>query len=71
MRVHTLHALVQLGQAERAEAALAGFGEQERQSAEIRTALASLRLGQDDPQVAASSCTSWTARSPLSPRCGW
>jgi LuxR family maltose regulon positive regulatory protein len=55
MRGHTLQALVQLGQADRAEAALAGLDEQERQTAEMRTALALLRLAQDDPQAAATA----------------
>jgi LuxR family maltose regulon positive regulatory protein len=55
MRAHTLQALVQLGQTERVEAALAGLDEGERGSAEMRTALASLRLTQHDPQAAVTS----------------
>jgi LuxR family maltose regulon positive regulatory protein len=55
MRAHTLQALVQLGQTERVEAALAGLDEGERGSAEMRTALASLRLTQHDPQAAATA----------------
>jgi LuxR family maltose regulon positive regulatory protein len=52
MRAHMLHTLVRLGQTERVEAALAGLGDQELASAEMRTAQASLRLAQHDPQAA-------------------
>jgi LuxR family maltose regulon positive regulatory protein len=52
MRAHILQALVRLGQTESAEATLAGLDEQERDSAEMRAALASLRLAQHDPQAA-------------------
>jgi LuxR family transcriptional regulator, maltose regulon positive regulatory protein len=47
-----VHALVRLGQAERAEQFLAGLGEQDRERAEIRVAAAMLRLAQGDPQAA-------------------
>jgi LuxR family transcriptional regulator, maltose regulon positive regulatory protein len=47
-----VHALVRLGQAERAEQFLAGLGEQDRERGEIRVAAAALRLAQGDPQAA-------------------
>ena len=47
--------LLRLGQTERAEAALAGLDEHERASAEIRIALAALRLTQHDPQAATTA----------------
>ena len=50
-----LPALVRLGQTERAEAALAGLNSRERASAEMRAALASLRLAQRDPQAATAA----------------
>ena len=50
-----LPALTRLGQTERAEAALAGLDARERQSAEMRAALASLRLAQHDPQAATAA----------------
>ncbi len=52
MRAFVLVALVRLGDTERAERALAGLGEQDRQSGEVRTATAGLRLAQDDPHAA-------------------
>jgi len=52
VRAHTLFALVRLGQTARVEAALAGLDELERESAEMRAALAVLRLAQHDPQTA-------------------
>ena len=52
MRAYLLRALVRLGQTERVEAALAGLDSRERQSTEMRTALASLRLAQHNPQAA-------------------
>ena len=50
-----LPALTRLGQTERAEAALAGLDSRERQSAEMRTALAFVRLAQPDPQAAVAA----------------
>jgi LuxR family transcriptional regulator, maltose regulon positive regulatory protein len=47
-----VHALIRLGQAERAEQFLAGLDEQDRDRGEIRIATAALRLAQDDPQAA-------------------
>jgi LuxR family transcriptional regulator, maltose regulon positive regulatory protein len=48
-----IHALVRLGELEQAEQALAGLGEQDRDRGEIRTAVAALRLAQDNPHAAA------------------
>jgi len=52
-RGRLIHALVRLGELEQAEQALAGLGEQDRDRGEIRTAVAALRLAQDDPDAAA------------------
>jgi LuxR family transcriptional regulator, maltose regulon positive regulatory protein len=53
MRSRMLQTLVRLGRTGRAEQALAELGEDERASAEMRTAEAALRLALDDPQAAA------------------
>jgi LuxR family maltose regulon positive regulatory protein len=50
-----LQTLVRLGQTGRAEQALAELGEDERASAEMRTAVAALRLATGDPQAAADA----------------
>jgi len=55
IRAHLLITMVRLGQAGRAEAALAELDAHERQSAEMRIALASLRLAQHDPQAATAA----------------
>ena len=47
-----LHLLVRLGEIEEAEEALADLGEPDRERGETRTALAALRLAQDDPHAA-------------------
>jgi len=47
-----VHALIRLGQTDRAERFLAGLGEQDRDRGEARIATAALRLAQDDPQAA-------------------
>ena len=47
-----MHALIRLGQAERAGQFLAGLGEQDRDRGELRVAAAELRLAQGDPQAA-------------------
>ena len=75
-RALLLHALVRLGDTERAEQALAGLGDQDRERGEIRIATAALRLAQDDPHAAtaalapvldgsapASACGSWLAQA--------
>jgi LuxR family maltose regulon positive regulatory protein len=54
-RAWLLEALVRLGETERAEQALAGLGDQDRDRGEIRTAVAALRLAQDDPHAAAAA----------------
>jgi LuxR family transcriptional regulator, maltose regulon positive regulatory protein len=55
MRSRILQTLVRLGQTGRAEQALAELGEDERASAEMRTAAAALRLAAGDPQGAADA----------------
>ena len=55
MRSRMLQTLVRLGQTGRAEQALAELGEDERASAEMRTAVAALRLATGDPQAAADA----------------
>src|SRR6266704_3070109 len=51
-RAWLLLALVRLGETEQAEQALADLGEQDRDCREIRTAVAALRLTQDNPRAA-------------------
>jgi LuxR family maltose regulon positive regulatory protein len=51
-RALLVHTLVRMGETERAEAVLADLDEQERETGEMRTALAALRLAQDDPHAA-------------------
>ena len=53
MRSRMLQTLVRLGQTGQAEQALAGLGEDERDSAEMRIAVAALRLATGDPRAAA------------------
>jgi LuxR family maltose regulon positive regulatory protein len=53
-RASLLQALVRLGETVRAEQFLAGLGDQDRHSGEIRVAEAALRLAQDDPRTAAA-----------------
>jgi LuxR family transcriptional regulator, maltose regulon positive regulatory protein len=55
MRSRMLQTLVRLGQTGRAEQALAELGEDERASAEMRIAVATLRLASDDPRAAADA----------------
>ena len=52
-RARVLAALVRLGQTERAEQALAGLGDQDRDRGDMRVAIAVLRLAQGDPEAAA------------------
>ena len=52
-RARLLAALVRLGQTERAEQALAGLGDQDRDRGDMRVAIAVLRLAQGDPEAAA------------------
>jgi LuxR family transcriptional regulator, maltose regulon positive regulatory protein len=53
-RAELLHALVRMGDTERAEHALAGLSEQEQQPGEIRIATAALRLAQGRPHAVAA-----------------
>ena len=50
-----LHILVRLGEIERAEQALAELSEPDRERGETRTALAALRLAQNDPHAATAA----------------
>ena len=52
LRSHTLQTLVRLGQTQRVEHALAEMGGRERDSGQMRNAMAVLRLAQDDPEAA-------------------
>ncbi len=52
MRARQLQTLVRLGRTERAEQILAQLDSRERESSEIRIAVAALRLGQHDPRTA-------------------
>ena len=52
IRAMLVHALIRLGQAERAGQFLAGLDQQDRERGEIRVAAAELRLAQGDPQGA-------------------
>ena len=52
MRAWLVHTLVRLGETERAEQALAGLGERDRDRGEMRIAAAVLRLARDDPRAA-------------------
>ena len=72
MRSRMLQTLVRLGQTGRAEQALAELGEDERASAEMRTAEAALRLALDDPQAAVGVLAP-VLDGPVcgSARCGW
>ena len=54
-RAMLVYILVRLGDTERAEQILAGFGDQDRERGEIRTAAAALRLAQDDPRAATAA----------------
>jgi LuxR family maltose regulon positive regulatory protein len=53
-RALLVHVLLRLGETERAEQALAGLAEEDRERGEVRTALAALRLAQGDPHAAAA-----------------
>ena len=55
LRSHTLQTLVRLGQIERAEQTVAGLAPPERDSAEIRNAVAVLRLARGDPAGASTA----------------
>jgi LuxR family maltose regulon positive regulatory protein len=55
LRSHTLQALVRLGQTERAELTVAEMAAAERDSAELRNAVAVLRLARGDPAAASTA----------------
>jgi LuxR family maltose regulon positive regulatory protein len=55
LRSHTLQTLVRLGEIDRAEQSLAGMDQAERDSGEMRNALAAIRLAQDDPRAASAA----------------
>ena len=55
LRAWLVHALVRLGETERAEQVLAGLGERDRDRGEMRIAAAALRLAQDDPHAATAA----------------
>ena len=54
-RAMLLYVLVRLGDTEAAEQILGGFGSQDRERGEIRTAAAALRLAQGNPSAAAAA----------------
>jgi LuxR family transcriptional regulator, maltose regulon positive regulatory protein len=54
-RALLLHTLVRLGDVERAEQALTGLGDRDRDHGEMRIAAAVLRLAQDDPRAATAA----------------
>ncbi len=68
VRALLLHALVRLGETDRAEQALAGLGDQDRDRWEIRIAIAVLRLAQDDPQAAAALAPALEGAAPVTVR---
>ncbi|HEY3955966.1 MAG TPA: LuxR C-terminal-related transcriptional regulator [Streptosporangiaceae bacterium] len=55
LRSHVLQTLVRMGETKRAEQALAGMAGPERDSAELRNAIATLRLAQNDPKAAVAA----------------
>jgi LuxR family transcriptional regulator, maltose regulon positive regulatory protein len=55
LRAWLMHALVRLGDTERAEHILAGLSERERSRGEVRIAIAILRLARDDPPAATAA----------------
>jgi LuxR family transcriptional regulator, maltose regulon positive regulatory protein len=55
VRGQLLHALVRLGETEQAEQAIAAMDAHERENGAVRTALAELRLAQDDPEAATTA----------------
>jgi LuxR family transcriptional regulator, maltose regulon positive regulatory protein len=71
MRGLRVHALVRLGDTRRAEQALAGLGNQDRDRGEIRVAEAVLRLAQDDPRAAAAALAPVLDRSAPVHRPAW
>jgi LuxR family maltose regulon positive regulatory protein len=71
VRALRLYALVRLGETERAEQALAGFGEHDRDRGEVHIASAALRLVQDDPHAADAALVPVLDGSAPVPRQSW
>jgi LuxR family maltose regulon positive regulatory protein len=73
VRVQTLrlYALVRLGETERAEQVLVGFGEHNRDRGEVHIASAALRLAQDDPHGADAALVPVLDGSAPVPRQSW
>ena len=55
LRAWLVHALVRLGEIDRAEQALASLSDRDRDRGEMRIAAAALRLAQDDPHAATAA----------------
>jgi LuxR family maltose regulon positive regulatory protein len=70
-RAFLVHALVRLGEAERAEQALAGLADQDRNGGAMRTGLAALRLAQDNPHAAIAALAPVLDGSVPVPWPGW
>jgi LuxR family transcriptional regulator, maltose regulon positive regulatory protein len=70
-RSFLMQALVRLGETERAEQALAGLGDQDRDLGQMRIGLAALRLAQDDPSAAAAALAPVLDGSAPVPRAPW
>src|SRR6516162_3363535 len=76
LRVHgnrslLVHALVRLGETDRAEQALAALGDQDRDLGHMRISLAALRLAQDDPHAAIAALAPVLDGSVPVPRTIW
>jgi LuxR family transcriptional regulator, maltose regulon positive regulatory protein len=70
-RSFLVHALVRLGETERAELTLAGLGDNNRDLGQTRISLAALRLAQDDPHAAAAALAPVLDGSAPVPRAIW
>jgi len=70
-RSFLVHALVRLGETERAEEALAGLGDQDRDLGQMRIGLAALRLAQDHPSAAIAALAPVLDGSAPLPRTIW
>src|SRR5215468_7437267 len=66
-----VHALVRLGETDRAERALAALGDQDRDLGHMRISLAALRLAQDDPHAAIAALAPVLDGSVPVPRTIW
>jgi LuxR family maltose regulon positive regulatory protein len=71
MQAHMIQTLVRLGETGRAEAALAGLDEEQRERGEVRIAAAALRLAQDDPPAASAVLAPVLAGDAPVTNCGW